>query len=135
MSSEIYGKILSQETEPLLSIARAISGEPLLVHLQEEISSPKSDLVLLLPYTIHGLLGISATFIWSTFISMRPDNTVHVGLGIIQAKSEERWVHPGLLALVSAWDRGSWAPLPYMRLTCPTTLGILRCHSPSTRYS
>ncbi|KAL2843240.1 hypothetical protein BJX68DRAFT_278084 [Aspergillus pseudodeflectus] len=90
----------ANETSPLLShgTREAQSPRPLQrlgTHLKAEIDPQHADLLLLLCYTITGLLDSSAVFIWGSFVSMQTGNTVYLGLGISgldESGRSQRWL-------------------------------------------
>ncbi|KAL4969440.1 YoaK family protein [Aspergillus stella-maris] len=65
-----------------------------LSHLQNPINPSHTSLLLLLSYTLTGLLDSAAISLWGSFASMQTGNTVYLGLGSIGAdpSSETRWV-------------------------------------------
>ncbi|KAL4752941.1 hypothetical protein BDW72DRAFT_211032 [Aspergillus terricola var. indicus] len=100
----------TQETSPLLNPnlrARSTSSpgkssylQRVKRHLATEITPHGTDLVLLVCYTITGLLDSSAVFIWGSFVSMQTGNTVYLGLGLSgldESGKSQRW----LKALIS----------------------------------
>ncbi|KAL4790458.1 hypothetical protein BDV19DRAFT_372233 [Aspergillus venezuelensis] len=65
-----------------------------LYHLSTPINPSHTSLLLLLSYTLTGLLDSAAISLWGSFASMQTGNTVYLGLGSIGAdpSSETRWV-------------------------------------------
>ena len=77
MSSALPGNATDEET-PLLGRNGAVggkSGPPVLQrmtrHMQSNVNRNWADVVLILCYTITGLLDSSAVFIWGSFVSMQ----------------------------------------------------------------
>lgn len=73
----------------------------LLHHLENEISTRHTDLILLYCYIITGLLDSSAVFIWGSFVSMQTGNTVYLGLGLSAVAQQadnidNRWIKSGV---------------------------------------
>ncbi|KAL2813966.1 DUF1275 domain protein [Aspergillus granulosus] len=101
------------ETSPLLGHgARHASSsstlDRLTTHLTTQISPQHADLLLLLCYTITGLLDSSAVFIWGSFVSMQTGNTVYLGLGIsgLDQSGNQRWLKS--LISISSFCLGSF---------------------------
>ncbi|KAE8155653.1 hypothetical protein BDV40DRAFT_310824 [Aspergillus tamarii] len=69
----------------------------LINHLISDINPKHRDLILLFCYVITGLLDSSAVFVWGSFVSMQTGNTVYLGLGLMGADKNIRW----LRALIS----------------------------------
>ncbi|KAL4810247.1 hypothetical protein BDV18DRAFT_156616 [Aspergillus unguis] len=92
---------MPRETDPLLAHPTTSSSiSRIKTHLSTEISPHGTDLLLLLCYTITGLLDSSAVFIWGSFVSMQTGNTVYLGLGLSgldESPNSQRW----LKALIS----------------------------------
>ncbi|KAJ0417423.1 DUF1275 domain protein [Aspergillus carlsbadensis] len=96
----------TNETSPLLghenrdrdSPSHSHSARPLerlRTHLKTELNPQHADLLLLLCYTITGLLDSSAVFIWGSFVSMQTGNTVYLGLGVSgldESGRSQRWL-------------------------------------------
>jgi uncharacterized membrane protein YoaK (UPF0700 family) len=87
----------SNEDAPLLS--RKPDTQPLFrrfhKHMTADVNPVWSDLLLLICYTITGLLDSSAVFIWGSFVSMQTGNTVYLGLGLVSPTSGTRWIKSG----------------------------------------
>ncbi|RAH50936.1 YoaK family protein [Aspergillus brunneoviolaceus CBS 621.78] len=60
-------------------------------HLTTPLTQRWTDLLLLLCYTITGLLDSTAVFIWGSFVSMQTGNTVYAGLGLTGLDATARW--------------------------------------------
>jgi uncharacterized membrane protein YoaK (UPF0700 family) len=90
----------ANETSPLLGHGSEEAHSPrrlqrLRAHLKTEINPQRADLLLLLCYTITGLLDSSAVFIWGSFVSMQTGNTVYLGLGVSgldESGRSQRWL-------------------------------------------
>ncbi|KAL4947361.1 hypothetical protein BDW69DRAFT_204474 [Aspergillus filifer] len=65
-----------------------------LSHIKTPINPSHTSLLLLLSYTLTGLLDSAAISLWGSFASMQTGNTVYLGLGSIGAdpSSASRWV-------------------------------------------
>ncbi|KAL3467152.1 hypothetical protein BJX64DRAFT_274180 [Aspergillus heterothallicus] len=102
------------ESSPLLGHgARQSSSSPsathrLTTHLKTRINPARADLLLLLCYTITGLLDSSAVFIWGSFVSMQTGNTVYLGLGLsgLDESGNQRWLKS--LISISSFCAGSF---------------------------
>ncbi|KAL3488557.1 hypothetical protein BJX62DRAFT_253150 [Aspergillus germanicus] len=97
----------TNETSPLLGHSNRdspCSSEGILqrlrTYLKTEINPQHADLLLLLCYTITGLLDSSAVFIWGSFVSMQTGNTVYLGLGVSSLDESGR-SHRWLKSLIS----------------------------------
>ncbi|KAH8897216.1 hypothetical protein GQ53DRAFT_778397 [Thozetella sp. PMI_491] len=71
----------------------------LLMHLNEDVSLERTDIILLYAYFLTGLLDTSATAIWGTFVSMQTGNTVFLALGLAGPGTSSRWVKSGISLL------------------------------------
>jgi uncharacterized membrane protein YoaK (UPF0700 family) len=61
-----------------------------------DIDRTHGDLILLVCYTITGLLDSSSISIWSSFVSMQTGNTVYLGLGLTDPQGGTRWIKAAL---------------------------------------
>lgn len=55
-----------------------------------------ADVVLLICYTITGLLDSASISTWGSFVSMQTGNSVYIGLGIASPNESKRWIKSGL---------------------------------------
>jgi uncharacterized membrane protein YoaK (UPF0700 family) len=84
-----------EENAPLLGHGKASTMS---VHhrfnsyMMEELDPRHGDLVLILCYSITGLLDSSSISIWSSFVSMQTGNTVYLGLGLADPNGGTRWI-------------------------------------------
>lgn len=86
----------SGEEDPLLpkpSSRRQIIRQ----HLTQDVSTHWGDIILLVCYTITGLLDTSAISIWGSFVSMQTGNTVYFALGLAgPADPGMKWARSGI---------------------------------------
>ncbi|KAF2672168.1 hypothetical protein BT63DRAFT_190111 [Microthyrium microscopicum] len=61
-------------------------------HMRQNISTRHADIVLLVCYTVTGLLDSSSISIWQSFVSMQTGNTVYLGLGLANPSGGTRWI-------------------------------------------
>ncbi|KAL2831588.1 DUF1275 domain protein [Aspergillus pseudoustus] len=102
------------EISPLLGYHGSSSSSPttlgrLTNHLKAPVNPHHADLLLLLCYTITGLLDSSAVFIWGSFVSMQTGNTVYLGLGVSgldESGKSQRWLKS--LISISSFCVGSF---------------------------
>ncbi|CAL3964935.1 unnamed protein product [Diplocarpon coronariae] len=55
-----------------------------------------ADVVLLLCYTITGLLDSASISTWGSFVSMQTGNTVYIGIGLAAPRESRRWIKSGV---------------------------------------
>jgi uncharacterized membrane protein YoaK (UPF0700 family) len=87
-----------EEHAPLLqssNSSRATPWKQLKSHLTRDIDPKHGDIILLLCYTITGLLDSSSISIWQSFVSMQTGNTVYLGLGLADPHGGTRWIKSG----------------------------------------
>jgi uncharacterized membrane protein YoaK (UPF0700 family) len=91
--------------------------------MQSNVSRNWADVVLILCYTITGLLDSSAVFIWGSFVSMQTGNTVYFGLGIIAPSEGVRWIKAGVS--IAAFCTGSFCFARFHRYFSPAKRWVL----------
>ncbi|PBP16259.1 putative DUF1275 domain protein [Diplocarpon rosae] len=60
------------------------------------VSRDWADTVLLLCYTITGLLDSASISTWGSFVSMQTGNTVYIGIGLSAPRESPRWIKSGV---------------------------------------
>lgn len=96
-----------RETDPLLPHSSNNSQPNVFRKLQHHVNQPlsthRTDLILLYCYVITGLLDSSAVFIWGSFVSMQTGNSVYLGLGLASqiagpgnGGDDDRWIKSGI---------------------------------------
>lgn len=82
------------ESTPLLGNAKPASSwsSRLKAHLNRDISTAHTDLLMLYCYIITGLLDSSAILVWDSFVSMQTGNTIYLGLGLAAPHRSTRWI-------------------------------------------
>jgi uncharacterized membrane protein YoaK (UPF0700 family) len=105
------------ETTPLLGRPKPSFRHSFQAYLQEDIHTHHADLILLLCYTITGLLDSSSISIWSSFVSMQTGNTVYLGLGLADPYGGTRWIKAA--TSLSLFYAGSFVFARYHRWQSP----------------
>jgi len=92
-------------------------------HMTQNVDKRWADLILLLCYTVTGLLDSSAVFIWGSFVSMQTGNTVYLGLGLIEPTAGTRWIRS--LTSISFFCLGSLCFSRFSRFFSPRRRWVL----------
>jgi len=85
--------------------------------MTKDISTAHGDIMLLVCYTVTGLLDSSSISIWSSFVSMQTGNTVYLGLGLTDPYGGTRWIKA--LTSVGFFCFGSFVFARYHRALSP----------------
>lgn len=84
----------TEEEEPLLRSER--QKLRWCENLMDNVHRDWADLVLLMCYTITGLLDSASISTWGAFVSMQTGNTVYIGLGLTAPNESKRWIKSGV---------------------------------------
>jgi uncharacterized membrane protein YoaK (UPF0700 family) len=86
-------------------------------YMGKDIDTTHGDLILLVSYTVTGLLDSSSISIWSSFVSMQTGNTVYLGLGLTDPYGGTRWIKAAVS--VGCFCAGSFVFARYHRAFSP----------------
>ncbi|KAL1968071.1 hypothetical protein VTN77DRAFT_2201 [Rasamsonia byssochlamydoides] len=108
----------------------ASSEEPLLPkatirqYLLGDVDPSWADLILLLCYTITGLLDSAAISIWGSFVSMQTGNTVYFALGLVSPDDASmKWARSGVS--IASFCAGSLLFSRFHRIFSPRRRWVL----------
>lgn len=86
-------------------------------YMTNDIDTKHGDIILLICYTITGLLDSSSISIWGSFVSMQTGNTVYLGLGLTDPYGGTRWIKAA--TSLSCFCLGSFVFARYHRFFSP----------------
>src|ERR1700753_3428646 len=117
-SDEENAPLLVTSQRPKFSIIKRLH-----THMTKEIDTTHGDIILLICYTVTGLLDSSSISIWSSFVSMQTGNTVYLGLGLTDPYGGTRWIKA--VVSVSSFCAGSFVFARYHRTLSPRKRWVL----------
>lgn len=115
-----------EENAPLLGSPKR-SGSSIAkrfrTHMTKDIDTAHGDLILLVCYTVTGLLDSSSISIWSSFVSMQTGNTVYLGLGLTNPYGGTRWIKAAVS--IGCFCTGSFVFARWHRVLTPRKRWVL----------